>query len=224
MPHLDRFKDRTHAGRVLAQRLEHYGSRNDVLVLALPRGGVPVAYPIAAALDAPLDVFLVRKLGAPGHEELAMGAIAAGGARVINHDVVQLLKIPKAAIERAVRREEEEIARRQREYRGTKPFPDVRNRTVILVDDGLATGATMRAAAQALRQLDARRIVVAVPVGAADTCRELEDLVDETICAFTPEPFGAVGRFYDDFDQTTDEEVQELLRRAAGETAKTPRD
>jgi predicted phosphoribosyltransferase len=211
------FRDRTEAGRVLADKLMKYANRPDVLVLALPRGGVPVAFEVAQALNAPLDVFLVRKLGLPGHEELAMGAIASGGVRVLNDDVVRALNIPDEVIDEVAAEEQRELERRERMYRGDRPPPDVRGRTVILIDDGLATGSTMRAAVAALRQLGPSRIVVAVPVAAPETCQELQDEVDETICARTPDPFYAVGLWYHDFSQTTDEEVHDLLARAAEE-------
>jgi putative phosphoribosyl transferase len=183
-------------------------------VLALPRGGVPVAYEVALALDAPLDVLVVRKIGAPGHPELAIGAIASGGARVVNESVVDELGLNDESIARAADAEKEELARRERTYRGDRPPVDVEGRTVILVDDGLATGATMRAAALALRAQNPARVVVAVPVAAEQTCAELRDDVDEVVCALTPEPFLAVGAWYEDFSQTTDEEVRELLARA----------
>jgi predicted phosphoribosyltransferase len=205
------FRDRRQAGRVLAERLRHYAGRPDVVVLALPRGGVPVAYEVAHALGAPLDVFLVRKLGVPGHEELAMGAIASGGVRVLNPDVVAMLHIPPEVIDRIAAREEIELQRREREYRGDRPPLDLRGRIVILVDDGLATGATMRAAAASLRRQGAARVVVAVPVAAEETCAALRPEVDEVICAATPQPFYAVGAWYEDFAQTEDAQVRELL-------------
>jgi len=208
------FDDREHAGRVLAQRLRHYAGRDDVLVLALPRGGVPVAFEVAKALRAPLDIFLVRKLGAPGHEELAMGAIASGGVRVINHEVVDALGVPASVIEATAAREERELKRREQAYRGSRPAPQVEGRTVILIDDGLATGSSMRAAVAALRQQKPARIVVAVPVAAPSTCEEFRAEVDEIVCATTPEPFLAVGRWYHDFAQTGDEDVRALLERA----------
>jgi putative phosphoribosyl transferase len=211
------FRDRSEAGRFLASQLSRYAGRPDVLVLALPRGGVPVGDEVARALGAPLDVFLVRKLGVPGHGELAMGAIASGGVRVLNQDVVEALGIPPAAIEAVAEREARELARREREYRDGRPAPDVRGRTMILVDDGLATGSTMRAAVAALRQLGPAAIVVAVPTAARETCDELRPLVDEVVCASTPRPFRAVGLWYDDFSQTTDEEVRALLAQAARE-------
>lgn len=205
------FRNRRAAGRLLAQKLAHYANRPDVLVLALPRGGVPVAYEVAQALNAPLDVFLVRKLGVPGYEELAMGAVATGGVRVLNDTVVSGLGIPDYLIDAVAAKELEELKRRERVYHGGRPPPDVRGRTVILIDDGLATGATMQAAIKALRQLQPARIVVAVPTAAPDTCEALRAEVDEIICAITPEPFHAVGRWYEDFSQTTDEEVRDLL-------------
>ena len=208
------FRDRTDAGRQLAARLTRYADRTDVLVLALPRGGVPVAYEVAKALKAPVDVFLVRKLGVPGHEELAMGAIASGGVRVLNDDVVDYLQIPDAVIGSITAMEQRELERRERSYRGDRPEPDVTRKTVILIDDGLATGSTMRAAAAALRQQDPVKIVVAVPVSAPQTCDEYRMGVDEIVCAKTPEPFLGVGQWYRDFSQTTDEEVRELLLEA----------
>jgi predicted phosphoribosyltransferase len=209
------FRDRREAGRFLAGKLMKYAGRPDVLVLALPRGGVPVAFEVAGALGAPLDVFLVRKLGLPGREELAIGAIAPGGVRVLNHEVVRALRVPPAVIDEVAARERQELERRLRLYRDDRPPPDVRGRTVILVDDGLATGSTMRAAVAALRQQHPARIVVAAPVGAADTCEEFRQEADEAVCARTPEPFLAVGMWYADFSQTTDEEVRELLEQAA---------
>jgi predicted phosphoribosyltransferase len=209
-----RFRDRREAGRLLAAQLSAYASRPDVLVLALPRGGVPVAAEVARALGAPLDVFVVRKLGVPGHEEFALGAIATGGVRVLNEDVVRALRIPDRVIDAVAAKEQEELARRERLYRGDRPPLDVRGRTVILVDDGLATGATMHAAIKALRQQQPARIVVAVPTASPETCDELKREVDEVICATTPEPFYAVGLWYEDFSQTTDEEVHELLGQA----------
>jgi predicted phosphoribosyltransferase len=213
------FRDRTDAGRLLAAKLRGYANRPDVLVLALPRGGVPVAFEVARALHAPLDLFLVRKLGVPGYEELAMGAIATGGARVLNDSVVEELRIPERVIDAVAAREQVELARREQLYRDDRPPPDVRGRIVILVDDGLATGATMRVAAAVLRQQQPARIVVAVPVAAPAVCRDLEAEVDEVVCAATPEPFYAVGYWYQDFSPTTDEEVRELLRRCVGSGA-----
>jgi erythromycin esterase-like protein/predicted phosphoribosyltransferase len=207
------FRDRREAGRVLAEKLAAYANRPDVVVLALPRGGVPVAYEVARRLVAPLDVFVVRKLGVPGYEELAMGAVASGGVRVLNDQLVERLGIPEQLIDAVAARERQELARRERLYRGGSPPPDLRGRTVILVDDGLATGATMFAAIEALRKLNPARIVVAVPTASSDTCEEMKKKADEVICAITPEPFHAVGRWYQDFSQTTDEEVAELLAR-----------
>jgi len=212
---LTRFRDRREAGRVLAQELAAYARRPDVVVLALPRGGVPVAYEVARALGAPLDVFLVRKLGVPGHEELAMGAVATGGVRVLNDQVVRALGIPPDVIDMVAAWQQQELARRERLYRGDRPPPDVKGRTVVLVDDGLATGATMRAALAALRQQQPARRVVAVPTAAAQTCDALRTEADDVVCATTPEPFDAVGFWYEDFSQTTDDEVRELLDRAA---------
>jgi len=208
------YQDRVDAGRQLAKRLREYADRDDVIVLALPRGGVPVGYEVAKALRAPLDIFLVRKLGVPGHEELAMGAISAGGVRVLNDDVVSYLGIPGEVIDAVAADELGELKRRERTYRGDRPEPDVRRKSVILVDDGLATGSTMRAAAAALRQKKPARIIVAVPVAAAQTCDEYRMGADEIICANTPEPFFGVGQWYRDFSQTTDEEVRQLLARA----------
>jgi predicted phosphoribosyltransferase len=209
------YRDRTEAGQDLAERLADYSGRPDVLVLALPRGGVPVAYEVAQALGAPLDVFLVRKLGVPGHEELALGAIATGGVRLLNPQVVRGLRISRGTIDRIAATEQVELERREREYRGARPASDVRAKTVILVDDGLATGASMRAAVLALREREPAAIVVAVPIAAPATCGALRDEVDEILCARTPEPFHAVGRWYEDFGQTSDKEVRDLLRRAA---------
>jgi erythromycin esterase-like protein/predicted phosphoribosyltransferase len=219
------FLDRRDAGRRLAQKIAGYSNRPDVLVLALPRGGVPVAYEVARALNAPLDVFVVRKLGVPGYEELAMGAVATGGVRVLNNEIVEGLGIPASMIDAVAARERQELARRERLYRDGRPQPDVRGRTVILVDDGLATGATMHAAIEALRQQGPERIVVAVPTASPDTCEEMKRRADEVICAITPEPFHAVGRWYQEFSQTTDEEVRELLARqnkSDGEAAQSP--
>lgn len=206
------FRDRHDAGRYLAGKLKKYAGRPDVLVLALPRGGVPVAYEVAKALRVPLDIFLVRKLGLPGHEELAMGALASGGVRVLNEHVVHGLNVPDDVIARVTIAEQTELTRRERLYRGDRPTPDVRDRTIILIDDGLATGSTMRAAVAALRRREPARIVVAVPVGAPETCAEFQDEADEAICARTPDPFYAVGAWYADFSQTTDEEVRQLLQ------------
>ncbi len=219
----ERFQDRRDAGRQLAARLAKYANRPDLLVLGLPRGGVPVAYEVAQLLDAPLDVYVVRKLGVPGHEELAMGAVATGGVRVLNEGVLHGLDIPMGVIEAITDRECRELARREQAYRDGQPPPDVRGRTVILVDDGLATGSTMRAAVAALRQQGPARIVVAVPVASPDVCSEIGALVDEIVCLRTPEPFYAVGLWYEDFSQTTDEEVRDYLRRAR-QPARVPRE
>jgi putative phosphoribosyl transferase len=214
------FRDRTEAGQMLAEKLGAYAGRDDVLVLALPRGGVPVAFEVARALKAPLDIFLVRKLGVPGHEELAMGAIAAGNIRILNQDVVRQLRIPERVIDAVAQTEDRELTRRERLYRDDRPAPDVRGKTVILVDDGLATGSTMYAAVAALRRQQPSRIVVAVPTAAPATCEAFQKVVDEIVCAATPEPFQAVGIWYDDFSQTSDEEVRSLLEQAAsGATA-----
>jgi putative phosphoribosyl transferase len=211
------FRDRSDAGRRLAEQLTEYAGRPGVLVLALPRGGVPVAFEVARRLGAPLDIFLVRKLGVPGHEEFAMGAIATGGVRFINEGVVDYLGIPGEVVDAVAADEQLELERRERAYRDDRPPPDVRGRTVILVDDGLATGSTMRAASAALRKQGPARIVVAVPVSAPQTCDEFRAEVDEVVCAITPEPFHAVGLWYEDFSQTTDEEVRALLESAARE-------
>jgi predicted phosphoribosyltransferase len=211
------FKDRRDAGRQLAQKLSSYADRSDVVVLALPRGGVPVAYEVALALNAPLDIFLVRKLGVPGHEELAFGAIASGDVRVLNEEVVWRLDIPSEAIDAVAQRELLELERRERAYRGDHPVPEVRDRTAILVDDGLATGASMRAAVDGVRTKHPARIVVAVPTAAPETCEFFESQVDEVVCAITPEPFYGVGQWYQDFSQTTDEEVRKLLEHTAQE-------
>jgi putative phosphoribosyl transferase len=209
-----RFRDRADAGRLLAAKLRGYANRPDVLMLALPRGGVPVGFEVAQALNAPLDVFLVRKLGVPGHEELAMGAIASGGALVLNNDVVQGLRIPPSVIDQVAVKEMMELERREREYRDDRSQPDVQGKTIILVDDGLATGSTMRAAIRALRERKPARIIVAVPAAAPETCNEFRAEVDEIVCALTPEPFYAVGLWYEDFSQTTDQEVRDLLERS----------
>src|SRR6266705_3494642 len=211
------FANRTEAGRLLAEKLVKYADRADVIVLGLPRGGVPVAFEVAQRLGAPLDVFIVRKLGVPGFEELAAGAIASGGVRVLNEDVMRSIPHADEAIEAVTARETTELERREQIYREGRPPPELRDRIVILVDDGLATGATMRAAVKALRERGVAKIVVAVPVGPPDTCREFEDEADETICASVPEFFQAVGQYYEDFSQTSDDEVRELLARAAQE-------
>ena len=209
MPDLP-FRDRPQAGQLLSKKLAGYANREDVIVLALPRGGVPVAREIARSLHAPLDVFLVRKLGVPGQEELAMGAIASGGVRILNQDIVQAMAIPAHVIDSVTSTEVQELARRERLYRGDRPAPDVIDRTVILVDDGLATGATMRAAVAALRRKP-KRIVIAVPIAAVPTRQEFAREVDEIVCLHTPEPFFSVGFWYDDFSQTTDEDIREML-------------
>jgi len=209
-----RFRDRFNAGRELARALKPYANDPTTIVLALPRGGVPVAYEVARALHAPLDIFTVRKLGLPGHEELAMGAIASGGVRVLNDEVVRAFDIPEEVIDAVAEEEQPELSRRERDYRGNRPRPDLRGRKVILVDDGLATGSTMRAAVAALRQYDPAQIVIAVPVAAPSTCAELAREVDDIVCLYTPEPFQAVGLWYEDFSQTSDDEVRELLARA----------
>jgi putative phosphoribosyl transferase len=210
-----RFRDRADAGRQLAEKLDAFAGRTDVIVLALPRGGVPIGYQVAKALNAPLDIFLVQKLGVPGHEEFAKGAIASGGVRVLNGQLVRQLPNAEALIEVVTQRETAELQRREREYRNGRPLLDVRGKTVILVDDGLATGSTMRAAVRALRKRDVAEIIVAVPVGAPEACAEFQDEVDEVVCLMMPRNFRAVGRFYQDFSQTTDNEVRELLARAA---------
>ena len=209
------FSTRRKAGEELASKLGKYAGRGDVLVLALPRGGVPVGYEVARALHAPLDVFVVRKLGVPEDEELAMGAIASGGVRIVNEEVTRAVGISEEAIDAVARQEWVELERRERLYRGDRPRPAVQDRTVILVDDGLATGSTMRAAATALRQMRPAKIIVAVPVAAPETCDEFREEVDEVICAIIPEPFMAVGAWYEDFSQTSDDEVRELLQDAA---------
>jgi predicted phosphoribosyltransferase len=206
------FRDRIEAGQLLGRELAGRTIEN-AIVLALPRGGVPVGYEVAKALGAPLDVFIVRKLGVPGHEELAMGAIAAGGVRVLNRDVLDYARVTQQQLDAVAAREERELARREAEYRGNRGPLDVRGRTVIVVDDGLATGSTMRAAVQALRAMEPKRVIVAVPVGAAQTCEELGEIADEVVCLRTPDPFEAVGQWYDDFTQTTDAEVHALLSR-----------
>ena len=210
------FRNREEAGRHLGVALSRFANRDDILVLALPRGGVPIGYEVTRALRAPLDVFIVRKLGLPGHEELAMGAIASGGVRVLNQDVFAQIPIPQKVVDAVAERELIELERRERSYRGSRPALDVREKTVIVVDDGLATGSTMRAAVRALRQMKPRSIIVAVPVAAVQTCDEFRAEVDEIVCLRTPEPFQAVGLWYDDFSQTTDEEVHDLLDRASG--------
>jgi putative phosphoribosyl transferase len=215
-----RFRDRAEAGRFLAERLQHYAGRDDVIVLALPRGGVPVGYEVAKRLGVPLDVFVVRKLGVPGYEELAMGALASGGLLVLDPAVVRGLGIDQGQVERRIGEELRELGRREAAFRGDRPPPDFEGKTVILVDDGVATGSTMRAAALAVREAKPARIVVAVPVGAPETCVQFEDTVGEVVCGLTPRPFHAVGAWYEDFTQTTDEEVRRLLADAPGHGAR----
>lgn len=217
-----RFRDRIDAGQRLAAQLAGYADQPNVLVLGLPRGGVPVAFEVARELRAPLDVFVVRKLGVPGHEELAMGAIASGGTRVLNEDVVQGARIRTDDIERVTRQEQQVLAERERNYRGNLPLPEIQGRTVILVDDGLATGATMRAAVVALREQQPEWIVAGVPIASPDVCDAFRPLVDEMVCALTPEQFHAVGLWYEDFEPTTDAEVRNLLMRAAEWTGQAP--
>lgn len=209
-----RYADRREAGAVLAGHLREFAGR-DVVVLGLPRGGIPVACEVAMALRAPLDVFVVRKLGLPGHPELAMGAIASGGVRVLNDDLIRQLRVPYAAIDAVARTEQIELERRERAYRGAQPQIPIEGRVVILVDDGLATGSTMRAAVLAARRLIPSEIVVAVPVGARETCRALAEVADDVVCALVPDPFTAVGLWYDDFEQTTDDEVRRLIATCA---------
>jgi len=209
------FRDRHAAGRVLSEQLRSYATRTDLLVLGLPRGGVPVAYEIAANLGAVLDVFVVRKLGVPGQEELALGAIAAGGVRVLDWTTISALGIPRGTIDDVARREARELVRRERQYRGSRPAPRMTGRAIILVDDGLATGSTMRAALEALRAYHPARIVVAIPVAPVEVCQQLRPLVDDLVCAMTPDPFYAIGLWYDDFSAVTDRDVRQLLARAA---------
>jgi len=212
----ERFLNRSDAGRQLAaELLPRYGGRSDVLVLGLPRGGVPVAFEMAVALDAPLDVFVVRKLGLPGHEEFGIGAIASGGVRVVDESVLRAYGVDSRTLEEITEREQRELERRERRYRDDRPFPAIQDRVVILVDDGLATGSTMRAAVAALRAEGPREIVVAVPVGAPETCSAMARLADDVVCLMTPEPFYAVGLWYENFDQTDDDEVHDLIERAA---------
>jgi putative phosphoribosyl transferase len=211
------FRDRQDAGVQLAAQLLQYANDPTILVLGLPRGGVPVAYEVARALHAPLDIFVVRKLGVPGHRELAMGAIASGDVRVLNPDVIGSLQISAPIIDAVAKYEQKELERQQRDYRGDVPFPDLAGRTVIIVDDGLATGSTVRAAVRALRQSGPARIVVAVPVGAAETCRSLSDEADEVVCTIVPEDFHAVSLWYGEFSQTTDDTVRSLLETAAAD-------
>jgi putative phosphoribosyl transferase len=210
-----RFSNRRDAGAKLAEKLLPYAGRSDVVVLALPRGGVPVAYEVAVALRAPLDVFEVRKLGVPSHDELAMGAIASGGAYWLNNNVIDALNIPREAILRVVAQEQQELERREKVYRDNRPRPEVKGKIVLLIDDGLATGASMLAAIAALRRKEPERIVVAVPVAPPDTCAALRERADDVVCLLTPEPFGGVGVWYDNFAQLSDDDVCTLLKRAA---------
>lgn len=212
---MGQFENRREAGRKLAEKLEHYAKRDDVIALALPRGGVPVAYEVAAALELPLDVLIVRKLGAPGHRELAMGAVASGGVRVVNEAIVASLGVSPAALEATAQEELRELRRRELRYRGERPPLSLAGRTVLLIDDGVATGASMRAALSALQRLEPARIVVAVPTAAKDACQALEQQADEVVCLMTPEPYHAVGAWYREFPQTSDEEVRRLLEMAA---------
>lgn len=208
------FKNRQDAGQKLAEKLTGYAGRDDVLILALPRGGVPVAFEAAQKLDAPMDVFLVRKLGVPGQEELAMGAIASGGVRVLNESVVVPLNIPDKVIDAVAEKEQRELERREKAYRADLPSLEVTGKTVILIDDGLATGATMRAAAVALKQQNLQQLVVAVPVASPETCAEFREEVDVIVCAVTPRPFYGVGMWYEDFSQVADDQVRELLEKS----------
>lgn len=215
------FQNRAEAGRQLAAKLTEFQNRRDVVILALPRGGVPVGFEVAKALNAPLDVFIVRKLGVPGQEELAFGAIASGGTTVFNEELVRALRLPSALLERVVEKEQKELERREKLYRHGKAAPDLGGKIVIIVDDGLATGATMRAAVTAIRTLKPLQIVVAVPVASSDTCRDLETKTDALcVCVMTPEPFYGVGMWYRDFEQTTDEEVCRLLGQTMSLTSK----
>lgn len=209
-----KFRNRAEAGRALATKLDHYSEFSNVVVLALPRGGVPVGYEVASHLKVPLEIFLVRKLGVPGHEEFAMGAIASGGIWFVNDDVVRQLGIPRQQIQKIVERERKELERRMEDYGDEFSGSDLRGQILIVVDDGLATGSTMRVAITALKQQHPEKIVVAVPVASASTCRELQTEVDEFVCLYSPEEFFAVGQWYEDFSQTTDDEVHELLTRS----------
>lgn len=214
-----RYRDRYEAGRKLASSLAEYTERPDVIVLALPRGGVPVGYEVARSLGVPLDVFVVRKLGVPGQEEFAMGAIASGDVVVLDQKAINDLMIPRRVVESVIARERMELDRRERVYRGSRAPVDVRNRTVILIDDGLATGSTVQAAVAALREKEPAAIVVAAPVGSREACRAIGAVTDACLCAMIPDPFYAVGLWYEDFSETTDEEVRGLLARAAGRRA-----
>ena len=209
------FQNRAEAGQVLARRLQQYKNQPDTLVLGLPRGGVPVAYEVARELNAPLDVFIVRKLGVPGHEELGMGAIATGGVRILHEGIIREFGISQELIDSVSEREQAELDRRNRLYRGDRPAPAIKDRTVVIVDDGLATGSTMKAAIQAVWQQAPRRLIAAVPTAPAETCEQVKESADEVVCAITPDPFLAVGGSYADFSQTTDEEVRDLIASAA---------
>jgi predicted phosphoribosyltransferase len=209
------FRNRGEAGQVLARCLQQYKNQQDVLILGLPRGGVPVAYQVARELNAPLDVFIVRKLGVPGHEELGMGAIATGGVRILHEGIIRELGISRQTVDAVSESEQAELERRNRLYRGDRPAPAIKDQTVVIVDDGLATGSTMKAAIQAVRQQAPRRLIVAVPTAPADTCEQLKEFADEVVSALTPDPFFAVGGSYADFSQTTDEEVRDLIASAA---------
>jgi len=211
---MERFTDRKDAGRILAQKLSAYAKQTDVIVLALPRGGVPVAYEVAMALHAPLDIFLVRKLGLPGRDELAIGAIASGGIRVLNDEIIRVLSVPEEVINIVARNELQELQRREHNYRGNCPPPEIRGRKIILVDDGLATGASMRAAVVGVRAQHPTRIVIAVPAAAPELCDAFKFEVDEMVCGMTPEPFYGLSRWYEDFSQTTDAEVRMFLEEA----------
>jgi putative phosphoribosyl transferase len=211
---MERFTDRRDAGRLLAQKLSAYAGQTDVIILALPRGGVPVAYEVALALNAPLDIFLVRKLGLPGREELAIGAIASGGIRVLNEDIIRILGVPEEVINIVARNELQELGRREHNYRGDRPAPELHDRKVILIDDGLATGASMRAAVVGVRVQRPARIVIAVPAASPELCNAFQFEVDEMFCAMTPEPFYGLSRWYEDFSQTTDAEVRMFLEQA----------
>ena len=217
-----RFRNRADAGRRLANELQSCANRSDVIVLALPRGGLPVGFEVAQALNVPLDVFVVRKLGLPWHEELAMGALASGGVRVLDDDLIRVARVSDEEVERVTAAEQKELERRELRYRGDLPFPALTGKTVILVDDGLATGSTMRAAVAALREEKPARIIVAVPVASPDTCDAFRSIADAIVCAETPEPFVAVGLWYDDFSQTTDDEVHDLLERARETHSRAP--
>ena len=218
------YKNRSDAGRVLADRLEDHSRDKNLIVLALPRGGIPVGYEIATAFNVPMDVFLVRKLGLLGHEELAMGAIASGGVRVLNESLIRALQVRPETIELVARKEQAELERREEAFRGSRPFPQLEQRNVILVDDGLATGSTMRAAIEAVRQQKPQRLIVAVPVGAVESCQKIEPLVDELVCPLQPANFMAVGQWYDDFSQIEDEEVRELLDRVWEKQPRFPKE